>query len=338
MLRFNEPLGSAIFTLACATAALAVPPAVWASCNVTILDARHLPYMPTAPDYSLKYPWPANDGQQTLVGTITMNTAEPVYGDDPRAGTWAPRGSVTRDEMEALLAPVQLNGLQGLGVNLHDVRSDVWVANYGYVDHGILLRTGRSATEHRRVTALRVTQIHGGWGNNRFKYLSETTISDPQLCQKLAEISGPTGVSWFWYNNPNMQFRFRHSLNSQYDTIAVPMNYVFGYQLQKWVKLRTVPDKLIFGSNPAGKTINRDIAIGLSSSIQSRVQYTFSYTSVTNTGEEVLIDGRSLPAQFTVSVPASNITSFTDFKHQVSLTSPDAGKVDGYIRVVAEML
>ncbi|EDL7788887.1 hypothetical protein CUL34_24110 [Salmonella enterica] len=267
-----------------------------------------------------------------------MNTDEPVYGDDPRTGTWSPRGSVTREELGPLLSPVQLDGVKSLGVILHDPLSHVWVANYGYVDHGTLLRTGRSATEHRKVTELRVTKSHGSWGIARFKHASETTISDPQLCQKLAEISGPTGVSWFWYNNPNMQLRFRHSLNSQYDTIAVPMNYVFGYQLQKWVKLRTVPDKLIFGSNPAGKTINRDIAIGLSSSIQSRVQYTFSYTSVTNTGEEVLIDGRSLPAQFTVSVPASNITSFTDFKHQVSLTSPDAGKVDGYIRVVAEML
>lgn len=338
MLRCNGPLGSTIFTLVCATTALAASPAVWAQCTISVLHAGFGAYKPTGPVYTLKHPWPANDGRQTLVGTLTMNTAEPVYGDDPRTGNWTPRGSVTREQMETLLSPVQLDGLQGLGVTMHDPLSYVWVANNGYIDHGILLRTGRSATEHRKVTELRVTLLTGGWGPVRLKHASETTISDPQLCQKLAEISGPTGVSWFWYNNPDMQLRFRHSLNSQYDTIAVHKNYVFGYQLQKWVKLRTVPDKLIFGSNPAGKTINRDIAIGLSSSIQSRVQYTFSYTSVTNTGEEVLIDGRSLPAQFTVSVPASNITSFTDFKHQVSLTSPDAGKVDGYIRVVAEML
>lgn len=340
MLRFNENTINILF-LICAGISLWAPSTVSATCSVQILDARKVVYKPARQVVTLKHPWPANDGNQLLDGVASMNISKPVYGADPRYGNWAALGAVTASEMQTLMAPVRL---EQRGPNLPVVLADginhtAWLTQYGYVDWAALLRTGGSDVRYNKVTNLRVTQVAVGAGSFSFDHDVDATLPDPQLCQKLAENGGHNGELWFWYDDPDMQLRLRHSLNSQRDTFTAPLTVVVGYQLQKWVKLRAVPNKLIFGSNPAGKTINRDVAIGLSSSIQSRVRYTFSYSSVSKTGEEVLIDGRSLPVQFIVSLPASNNSnSFTDFKHQVSLTSPDPGKVDGNILVVAEML
>lgn len=340
MLRFNENTILLVSRVVCAGIALWSPCTVSATCLVQILDAGKVVYKPSRNIVTLKHPWPANDGNQYLDGLATMNISDPVYGADPRYGNWAPLGAVTPSEMETLMAPVRLESRgPNFPVQLWDGINHSTISRYAFVDWAALLRTGGSNVQFRKVTKLRVTQASVGVASFSFDHDVDATLPDPQLCQKLAENGGHNGELWFWYDYPDMQLRLRHSLNSQRDTFSAPLTVVVGYQLQKWVKLRAVPNKLIFGSNPAGKTINRDVAIGLSSSIQSRVRYTFSYSSVSKTGEEVLIDGRSLPVQFIVSLPASNNSnSFTDFKHQVSLTSPAPGKVDGNILVVAEML
>lgn len=283
--------------------------------------------------------WPANPGGLRATGTIKTNLSSPVYGSMHGTNTYVPRGTMTRSEMMSLLDHLPNNGPQGVNINLADaININTELTNYASVNIHQLLRDGQARISWNYVTPLAASSAYYLHASANLNAPINMTVNDPQLCLKLAEASSPPSYSYIWYDNPNTTVSIRHPLNSTSDTFPYHWRFRFVYTFKQSLGLRTLPKQLNFGANPAGNTVKRDVSIGLSSSIQSRVQYTFSYTSISKTREEVLIDGRRLPVQFAVSLPASNSNSFTDFKHQVSLTSPDPGKVDGNILVVAEIL
>lgn len=284
--------------------------------------------------------WPANGGGLRATGTIKTNLSSPVYGHMAGVTDLRPYGTMTRTEMMSLLDHLPNNGEMVVNINLADsVNINTSLTNNARTDLHRLLRDGQAPIRWDYVTPLAASSAYYLHASANMNAPNDMTVNDPQLCLKLANVygNGPSLKS-IWYENPNTTVSIRHPLNSTSDTFPYHWRFLFSYKFKQSLGLRTLPKQLNFGANPAGNTVKRDVSIGLSSSIQSRVQYTFSYTSISKTREEVLIDGRRLPVQFAVSLPASNSNSFTDFKHQVSLTSPDPGKVDGNILVVAEIL
>lgn len=316
------------------------PHAVSSACLLTSVTAVMHSGVYTSSTINLTR-WPANSGGLRATGTIKTNLSSPVYGHHVSATGFRPHGTMTRSEMMSLLDHLPNDGEVGVNINLADtVNTTTMLTNYASTNLQRLLRDGQAPIRWNYVTPLAASSAYYLHASANLNAPINMTVNDPQLCLKLAEAYASNGgfLTSIWYENPNTTVSIRHPLNSTSDTFPYHWRFLFNYRFKQSLGLRTLPKQLNFGANPAGNTVKRDVSIGLSSSIQSRVQYTFSYTSISKTREEVLIDGRRLPVQFAVSLPASNSNSFTDFKHQVSLTSPDPGKVDGNILVVAEIL
>lgn len=281
-------------------------------------------------------PWPANGGDQHAVGELVMPLTT-IYKD-----FWFGKpddAPITPDEWISLVAQLPTLTYTTDTIVFVDSINPIVLAQNIVFDLNKLLRSGHSEARWERVTSLGASAAITKWRDtNAHLYIGKTIhVSDAALCQKLDYWPANQTVGTL-YSGRNIVGNIRHSLNTTSDQFTVGLMGLLRYEYERHLFVRAQPTNLNFGTNPTGTTMKRDISIGVSTSSPGQVRYTFSYTSITKTREHVLIDGRSLPAQFAVSVPASNITSFTDFKHQVSLTSPDAGKVDGYIRVVAEML
>lgn len=278
-------------------------------------------------------PWPANDGKQHAVGELVLDLTSfhTDYAfskpDDP---------PITSDEWTSIVSQLPVLQARDNVIIFGDSINDRHLARNMSYDLNALLLTGRTNVRWNWVTPLRASAARVQYpGAPAFRVGKTIHLSDAALCKKLDYgMSHKLGNIYSGVTRGHI----RHNLNTTSDAFSVPVRGTIMFEYKRHLFVRAQPTNLNFGTNPTGKTMKRDISIGVSTSSQAQVRYTFSYTSISKTREDVLIDGRSLPAQFAVSVPASNITSFTDFKHQVSLTSPDAGKVDGYIRVVAEML
>lgn len=304
------------------------------ACSITVLSAAlqvlcgGVVNCDISSDLRFRTPWPANDGKQHAIGelninlnTITTRTGEPI----------------TADEWKSLVVQLPVLQTDDHVITLGDSVSNQVLARKMTYDLNALLLTGSTEVRWNWVTPLRASAAKLRSNGGPLFYVRETIhVSNAALCQKLDY--WPANVNRGGIYTGHSQGYIRHSLNTTNDNFSAPVSGAILYTYDRHLFVRARPTNLNFGSNPTGKTMKRDLSIGVSTSSQAQVRYTFSYASISKTREEVLIDGRSLPAQFTVSVPASNIASFTDFKHQVSLTSPDAGKIDGYIRVVAEML
>lgn len=310
-------------------------------CSIKVIRAGLAKMCETANcqnSYAVKFrtPWPANGGDQHAVGELVMPLTT-IYKD-----FWFGKpddAPITPDEWISLVAQLPTLTYAGDPIDFVDSINPIVLAQTIVFDLNKLLRSGNSEARWERVTSLGASAARTRSHNtNQHDYIGKTIhVSDAALCQKLDYWPANQRVGTL-YSGKQITGNIRHSLNTTSDQFTTTLQGILRYEYERHLFVRAQPTNLNFGTNPTGTTMKRDISIGVSTSSPGQVRYTFSYTSITKTREHVLIDGRSLPAQFTVSVPASNITSFTDFKHQVSLTSPDAGKVDGYIRVVAEML
>ncbi|EAU6191520.1 hypothetical protein EHN25_05510 [Salmonella enterica] len=301
-----------------------------------LIKACHTDHCDNNINVKFRTPWPANDGQQNAVGELVL----PLTGIRSNFSSGKPDDApITVDEWRTLVAQLPKLSYYNNTITFFDSINPIVIAENIVFDLNKLLETGRSEARWERITSLGTSAARTrSLGSGTHLYIGKTIhVSDAALCQKL-DYWPANHTRGVLYTNGDLLGHIRHSLNTTSDQFTAPLNGSLTYVYERHLFVRAQPTNLNFGTNPTGKTMKRDISIGVSTSSTAQVRYTFSYTSITKTREDVLIDGRSLPAQFTVSVPASNITSFTDFKHQVSLTSPDAGKVDGYIRVVAEML
>lgn len=340
MLLYNTRICNVWFFPLLVLACGMTPNAVSSACHLTSVIATMHSGVYSSSTVNLTR-WPANSGGLRATGTIKTNLSSPVYGHMAGVTDLRPRGSMTRSEMMSLLDHLPNDGEVGVNINLADaINTNTMLTNYASTNLHRLLRDGQAPIRWNYVTPLAASSAYYLHASANLNAPTNMTVNDPQLCLKLAEAYASNGsfLTSIWYENPNTTVSIRHPLNSTSDTFPYHWRFMFQYRFTQSLGLRALPKQLNFGANPAGNTVKRDVSIGLSSSIQSRVQYTFSYTSISKTREEVLIDGRRLPVQFAVSLPASNSNSFTDFKHQVSLTSPDPGKVDGNILVVAEIL
>lgn len=311
-------------------------------CTIKVIRAGLTPMCETALGCNhlgaikFRTPWPGNGGDQHAVGELVMPLTT-IYKD-----FWFGKpddAPITPDEWISLVAQLPTLRYNDDTIDFVDSINPIAIAQNIVFDLNKLLRSGHSEARWERVTSLGTSAAKTRWrASGLYDYVGKTIhVSDAALCQKL-DYWPANANRGSLYSGRNITGNIRHSLNTTSDQFATGLMGVFIYEYERHLFVRAQPTNLNFGTNPTGTTMKRDISIGVSTSSPGQVRYTFSYTSITKTREHVLIDGRSLPAQYTVSVPASNITSFTDFKHQVSLTSPDAGKVDGYIRVVAEML